>query len=458
MTNLLDFPIEVFQMIVCELVSSAIDESAHSIYSFQIEDVWLLRNVCPTFAAEIERSVFFQQPKAIYLNSHFIQRLVLERLPQYVMQVKRIPGNVNEGFRARLQRMTSYILQELDIKDEKQRADAIEKFYVSLRRIVIESRLTHALWCDCGPSCSYVTESQSNTELSVQDRLYTSLMVGAHDVLAGILQEVSGAQHDRLFSILPFGVARILGDTKSIDVILRHLETRPSLERTTLTSDSGIFPIRKTISTLLARDSGTIAQALLEFHKKKLPSPSGHVYASWIYSAVHERTTNHLHNLRAVLNIHPKGSTQVWGETMITICAGGSSEDVQEALKRVEDVDKGTALDAPIFIAVRSGRVAAVQGCIQAGASVDLAVCSDSPTLHKDTITPLDVAMDRNDGHVADVLIKAGAKIPHISQWPGTRRVYKVLRKAVSERTNVKLPALRDFQHMSLAERRDIQY
>lgn len=445
-------------MIIHELVSSAMGNVNRPSNGFQINWVWMLRDVCPTFAAEIVRSVFSQQPKSVYYNNYFVQRLVLERLPRYIMQVKRIPGNINEGFRARLQRMTSYILHELDIKDEKQRADIIDKFYVSLRKIVNEYRLSHALWCDCGPSCLYVTQTQDSTELSVQDRLFTSLMVGSDDVLAGVLPEVSGAEKDRLFHVLPFDIARILGDMKSIDVIFRHLATRPSLERMALMCENGMFRIQSIISIMLASDSGTIAQTLLDFHRKNLPSPTRHAYNYWIYNAVHERTTKYLHNLRAVLDFYPEGRTRVLCETMLTICAGGSSEDVQEALKRVEDVDKGTALNAPIFIAVRSGRVAAVQGCIQSGANIHLAVRSNIPTLHKDIITSLDVAMNRNDGHIAEILIKAGATIPHISQWPKTRRMYKVLSKTVSECTNVKLPDLKRFQHMSLADRKDIQY
>ncbi|KAI4937361.1 uncharacterized protein J4E92_002091 [Alternaria infectoria] len=458
MTNLLDLPVEIFQMITHELVNSAINNVKGPSQGFQIDGVWRLRDVCRTFSAEIERNVFSLQPKEVYYNKYFVQRLALKRLPRYMMQAKRIPGNINEGFHARLQRMISYILQELDIKDEKQRAGIIEKFYLSLGKIVDAFILSHALWCHRGPSCHCITQNQHSTEISVQDRLHASLMVGAHDVLAVVLTELSGAEDDPLLGVGPFRIARTLGDTKSIDVIVRYLETRSSSEQTALTSEDGMFPIHSTISTTLATDSGTIAQTLLDYHKKNLGSPKRHVYHYWVSRALHADTTRVLHNLRAVLDFHPEGRTRVLRETMLTICAEGSSEDVQEALKRVQDVDKGTALNAPIFIAVRSGRVAAVQGCIQAGANVDLAVRSNIPTLQKDTITPLDVAMNRNDDRVADVLIKAGATIPHISQWPGTGRVYKVLRKAVSERTNVKLPDLRSFQHMSLAERKDIQY
>lgn len=458
MTNLLDLPVEIFQMITHELVKSAINNVKGLSRRFEIDSVWRLRDVCRTFAAEIERNVFSQQPKDIYFNVYSVQRLALKRLPRYMMQVKRIPGNINENFHGRLQRMTNYILQELDIEDEKQRTGIIERFYLSLGKIVDASKLSHALWCDCGPSCHLVTQNQDSTKLSVQDRLQTSLMIGAHDVLAGVLTELSGAEKDPLFGVEPFRIARTLGDTKSIDVIVRYLETHSPSEQTALTSEGGVFPIHSTICVTLATDSGTIAQTLLDYHKKNLRSPTRNAYNYWVLRALHVNTTKFLHNLRAVLDFHPEGRTRVLRETMLTVCAKGSSEDVQEALKRVEDVDQGTALNAPIFIAVRSGRVAAVQACIQAGTNVDLAVRSNIPTLRKDLITPLDLAMNRNDDRVADVLIKAGATIPHISQWPGTMRVYKVLRKAVSERTSIKLPALRDFQHMSLVERKDIQY
>jgi len=458
MANLLDLPVEVFQMITHDLVSSAIGNVTVPYQKSRINDVWKLRAVCRTFAAEIERNVFSQQPKESYYDCYVLRRLVMKRLPQYMMQVKRVSGNINEDFQARLQRMTSYILQKLDIKDEKQRADLMEKFYLCLGRIIDEYRLRHALWCNCGPSCFHVNQNQQNTELCVQDRFCSALMVGAHDVLAGVLAELSSTERDTFFGVLPFYIARTLGDTKSIDIILRYLETRPSLVQVALTNNDGIFCIQTIMYTMLASDSGTTAQTLLDYYKKNLPPPERHIYNGWVRSATNQRSTQNLHNLRAVLDFNPGGRTRILRETILTVCACGSHEDVQEVLKRVEDVDKGTALNAPIFIAVRSGRIAAVQGCIQAGANVDLAVPSNIPTLHKDTITPLDVAMNRNDGYIAEVLIKAGATILHISQWPGTRRVYKVLRKAVSERTKVKLPDLRKLQHMSLAERKDIQY
>jgi len=85
MTNLLDLPVEVFQMITHELVSSAIGNVTVPYQICRIKDVWKLRNVCRTFAAEIERNVFSQQPKEIYLGSCVLRRLVMTCLPQYMM-------------------------------------------------------------------------------------------------------------------------------------------------------------------------------------------------------------------------------------------------------------------------------------------------------------------------------------------------------------------------------------
>lgn len=62
MSNLLDIPAELFQMVIHELVTTSKDPS----YPWRpsphpgIGQLWKLRGVCRSFAAEIEREVFSQ--------------------------------------------------------------------------------------------------------------------------------------------------------------------------------------------------------------------------------------------------------------------------------------------------------------------------------------------------------------------------------------------------------------
>jgi hypothetical protein len=455
MTNLLELPIKIFKMITHELVSSTTGVSSD--YS-RFVLVWKLRVVCRTFAAEIERDVFSQQQREFYRSCYRIECLIIKYLSRYMTQVSRVVGNVNQGFCARLQRMTSYLLEKIDIKDEKQRTDTIDKFYLGLVKLIPHWQLAHVLWSDCSSQCYCVPQDQNNTGLPVLDRLYAALVAGAHKLLADVLPELTGVETDPLFEVPPFQIARELDDSKSIGVIIHHLEQRPSWEQADLTNDGKMFCIQDTINVTLSRDSGTTSQLLLDYHKDNLPPPSREVYNRWVCNSLNICTTKYLHNLNTVLDFNAGGKTRVLRDTMLIVFARGSSEDVQEVLKRFEDVDKGTAWNAPIFMAVRSGRKAAVQGCIQAGANVNLVVRSNIPSLYQTHIIPIVVAMYRNEGSVTDVLIQAGATIPHISQWPSTRRVYKVLHEAASKRTSVDLPDLYAFRHMSQAKLRALHY
>jgi hypothetical protein len=458
MTDLLDLPAEIFQMITHEVVSSSWRDIDHGLY--KVDHVWSLRSVCRTFAVEIERDLLSQQPKELYRSSHSVQRLIWKCLSRYITQASRISGNVNEWFLARLQRMANYILEQLDIKDQKQRAGITEQLFAGLGKMVSQYELAHALWCDSGYTCSRVDVHQKHTEIPVQDQLCAALAVGAHGVLADVLMELSGAEKDPLFDVAPIQLALAMNDAKSLDVILRHLESKPSSLQVALTNYPGMFPIQKSIRTALSSDRGTAAQLLLDYHKRNMPRPTRYIYNRWISSSLHADTTAYLHNLRAVLDFKTGGKTRIFRETLLTACAEGSSEDIQEVLKRIGDVDKGTVLNAPIFIAVRSGRVAAVQACLQAGASVELSVASNIGRLGKTDvmITPLKLAIYRHDTSIIDALIKGGATIPHISQWPTHRRVYHVLHKAASELTDVKLPDLRRFRLMSKADIKALQY
>jgi hypothetical protein len=458
MTNLLDLPVEIFQMITHEVVSSA-SGAVYSSY-YQVRYVWRLRSVCRTFAAEIERDLLSQQPKQFYHNSYLVQCLIWKCLPRYITQASRISGNVNEWFLARLQSMANYILEKLDIEDQKQRAGIREQLFAGLGKMVNQIALANALWCDSSCTCSRVDLQQQHTETPVQDQLCAALAVGAHGILADVLMELSGAEEDPLFDVAPIQLALAMNDVKSLDVILRHLETKPSSQQIALTDDYAMFSIQKSIRAALSSDRGTAAQLLLDYHKKNLPRPTRYKYNRWISSSLHADTTAYLRNLQAVLDFHTGRKTRILRETLLTACAEGSSEDIQEVLKRIGDVDKGSVLNAPIFIAVRSGRVAAVQACLQAGASVELSVASNIGRLGKTDvmITPLNLAIYRHDSSIVDALIKGGATIPHISKWPTHRRVYNVLHKAASELTDVELPDLRRFRLMSKADVKALQY
>ncbi|KAG9191311.1 hypothetical protein G6011_09399 [Alternaria panax] len=456
MANLLDLPAELFQMIIHELVLIAMEPPPDFHYRFKIGPVWKLRGVSRSFAAEIEREFFSQQPREFYSDNPNIKYLVQKYLPRFLMQVSRKPGSVNERFLTRLQDMGRYVVDQLDCEDQEQRAEIIEKTYVGLGTIFGKANITHALWCDHIGNCHCSKFHDTALALSVPypDRLCAALATGAHSVLPKILPKLSVTDKDGLIPTEPLRFALLLDDLTSLDIILRHLETRPSPEQIVLTQNANMFSISERILSTLGSMRSTATKLLLDYYEKNLPCPSKDTYTRWISNAAFHRSIDELQDLRAVLSFNTGRKSLVGRDAIAAVCAHGSSAGIQEVLQHVGDVNKGTVLTAPIFIAVRSGRAAAIQACLTVGANVDLSVRSNIKTIGKTHITPLDVAVHRYDVPIADALIEGDATIPHISHWPTHARMYRLLHAATSRLTDVQLP---DLQHFKLWTKEDLQ-
>jgi hypothetical protein len=401
MANLLDLPAELFQMVIHELVDTA-SEGVPS-YRFGIGRVWVLRGVCRSFAAQIEREIFSQRPKKFYSQYHDVSGLVHKCLPRYMMQASRKLGSVNERFFTRLQRMAEYIVEQVDCETPEQRTDIFERTYSGLNTLL------------------------------------------------------NGIEKDSLITPQLIRWALEMDDLASLDTILRQLETRPLSEQIVLTQPRSMFFVSDCIETTLRWEDLTAAQMLLDYYEKNLPCPPKDTYNQWISNTCAVRFFR-LPNLRAVLGFDTGGKKRIGRDTLVIACTRGNSAAVHEVLQHIGDINKGTVLTAPIFIAVRSGRRSAIEACLHAGADIDLLVASNIRTLDKTHITPLDIAIYRHDVPVASLLIEAGATIPHISQWPTHKRTYRLLRAAASKLTEVELLYLQHIKHISKGEIAALQY
>jgi hypothetical protein len=145
-------------------------------------------------------------------------------------------------------------------------------------------------------------------------------------------------------------------------------------------------------------------------------------------------------------------------DTLAAVYAKGSSAAIQEVLQHVEDINGGTLLTAPIFIAVRSGRPIAIQACLQAGANVNLSMRPNMRAIGRTHITPVETAVHRHDVSIVRTLIENGATIPHISKWPTHARTYRLLYEAASKLTDVVLPDLEHFKRCNKNDLKALKY
>ncbi|KAL1797958.1 hypothetical protein ACET3X_004564 [Alternaria dauci] len=446
MANLLDLPVEVFQMIIHEVGLAPTETSATRLRRPALGQFLKLRGVCRSFAAEIERVVFSQQPREFYSQNHDVQRIIENCFPRYMMQVSRKPGNMNKGIVSRLQRMAHYIEDQFDCEDEEQHSNIMTKTYDGLSKILDMFHVIHALWCDRVNEycyCSGLLDPGFSIQgLPYQDRLCAAIAAGNHRLLSSILPRLTVADKDLLINTRPILFALKVRDLTSLDIILRHLETQSSSNRNSLIQPSNMFSLSDGISEALKSKNVPATCILLDYYKKTLTYPSRDIYNKWLFKASEDCSDDQLPSLRAVLSFKHGSKNVITRDIIAAVCARGNSVAIQEVLQQLGDVDKGTALTAPIFIAVRSGRETAIEACLQAGANVNLSVPSNIKAINNTHITPLDTAINRNDVDAADVLIKGGATIPHISQWPTHAPMYHLLHGAASTLTHVPLPHL----------------
>ncbi|CAN9286460.1 unnamed protein product [Alternaria alternata] len=346
MSNLLDLPAELFQMVIHELVITSKDPS----YPFcpsphpGIGQLWKLRGVCRSFAAEIEREVFSQQPREFYSHRN-IQRLIKTHFSRFVLQVSRKPGSVNEKMFTRLQRMVQYIVEQVEYENKEQHNEVIDKTYSGLSKI--------------------------------------------------------------------------------------------------LPMDDKYLPA---------------AQLLLDYYEKNLPCPSNKTYSGWVGEASANCSLDQLEALKAVLRFNTGSKNMIGPDTLGAVYAKGNSTAIEGVLQHVEDINRGTTLTAPIFIAVRSGRPIAIRACLQAGANVNLSMRPNMRAIGRTHITPLETAVHRYDVSIVRTLIGSGATIPHISRWPTHERTYRLLHEAASKLTDIVLPDLAHFKRCNKNDLKVLKY
>lgn len=131
----------------------------------------------------------------------------------------------------------------------------------------------------------------------------------------------------------------------------------------------------------------------------------------------------------------------------------GSETIINAALAQVNiaDMNDGTAVTKPLFMAVRSNKVTAVRLMVEAGCDVNLSVPSNIPSIKKLNISPLDVALHHKCLPVAKYLLNQGAQVPHVSEWPTNRATFDLLRDWEKEHNGSVIPTWSEARKLRLS-------
>jgi hypothetical protein len=103
-----------------------------------------------------------------------------------------------------------------------------------------------------------------------------------------------------------------------------------------------------------------------------------------------------------------------------------------------------------LFLAIRSGRDTSVDAVIDAGANIEQVAYSKRL---KTWLTPLKYAIRIKRIWSVHSLLKQGAIVPPIPQWPAYYTIYSALRDAKKEQDGVLAPEYNHFEAMNDEER-----
>jgi ankyrin repeat protein len=177
---------------------------------------------------------------------------------------------------------------------------------------------------------------------------------------------------------------------------------------------------------------------LLDFHSNHLPRPDRSNFTNWLSYAIHYR---HEDMVQLLVDFAPGGKPMLLRNNLVQAFRGnGRMIKATLAKLNITDMNAGNIATIPLFMAVRSGKVAAVQIMLKQGSDPNVTAVSNMTSLSKLRVTPLDVALYHKFISVARCLLQNGADVPHISEWPTHRACYECLRDWEMEKTGAQIP------------------
>jgi hypothetical protein len=216
-------------------------------------------------------------------------------------------------------------------------------------------------------------------------------------------------------------------------------------------AQGSIFSINAAVKEAILSRYREGLQDLLKFHQAHLPRPTKLQFEDWMNLAAYNnaRFSNPQTEdyVSPVLNLKPNGYTA--RQLLILICHYPSASAIQAVLASFDnDIDDGSILTLPIFIAVRSKNPRAINAVLDAGANVDITALSNVPSLGTAHVTPLEIAIHKHGIAVINVLLNRGAPVPTLPKWPTHARTYNCLRNYVMNgiKTKKTVPTLKQFK------------
>ena len=438
--GLLDMPPEIFQHIVHDLVSAAGPGEA-----------WKYRTLCRIFAAEIAHDVFAKSDKDDFKTTK--DRRLLERgLDIFLLNRLDLPRDVDPAVLAKLTGMLDYLVQEVGLQGKDARSSCAEDLCHGLVTVVEPSRIIDAM-SGRGP----VYEAWQTSTLNVHDQLLAAIACEEYAVVKKVLPQSSATDiptaASRLCTPLALAVGgrafkdtdRIPVDQELLSLVLEFFtslklgtQAEQALFRDIVTGERPRHDISNAVLDVVKYGDRDMLTVLLNFYTHHQLRPTRSMFNKWFLAA----TCCHNEEMAQLLiDFAPKGKSLINYRNLLEACQGNATI-IKATLSQLNlaDIDAGKIYTIPLFVAVRSGNLAAVEIMLDAGADINISVAGNIPSLNKHFLSPLDVALYHKNNAIVQCLLENEADVPHISEWPTHRESYENLRKWEMEEFGSQIP------------------
>ena len=356
--------------------------------------------------------------------------------------------------------MVDWAIAELGAQTQEQREDIAEKVCSGLMQSVGGTNLVNTLICSCY-RCRSVLPGWSQRALDADDKATAALALGSYDILQKLFPDLDthDARGTSWCRFRPLDIAFERKDKVLVGEFLRYLkQLAPAGDELEKTLATKRHDLSGAVIDAIAFEYREGLQDILNFHEAYLPQPHKNKFEHWIRRSVVGASGcppgPKDDYLTPLLDFAPKGN-MVSRQTLISMCDIGSVHNIGNVLAHLgKDVDAGTIITLPIFIAVRSESALAVPAVLKAGANANITAKSNIPSLKKDLVSPLDVAVHKHNVSDVGMLLTFGATpLPDFADWPTHAGTYNFLRDHVMWETKKQVPTLKQFKWMDRAER-----
>lgn len=468
------------------------------ISSIGVLAAWKLRTVSRMFAAEIEYDILGKRTRDHFEGLYPRRRLkscrdgftksrpvchleydgapemqLLRRhVDRYLAYRLQSPLDANPIALEKFRNMIAYIAGEDGMRDLAAHKNLTAKVCAGLVKIYSADLILHLLWCsNDGPYKKPDFKAWLTQDLVVHDKLSVALAAGEYETVSGLFAKDMSLKTYSPVMFRPITIALVTRDGQLLRRFLCYMLSEKVLNPEYFLSlnDADLDPwddlgldVSAGISDAILTNNLEEFQTLLAFHQKHIPAITRALWNEWIETAIiqdrFDGTTVLI--IKTLLNYKPSDGTtlRLSRQTLVLVLKRANRLVMDEVLAFLgPDIDAGSIIALPIFIAVRAGSSNAINVVLDAGANVDITAPSNMPTL-RGSVTPLEVAIHRNDPEVIEILTNRGASIPHSSRWPTKKHTYNLLCSIVMKKSKARLPTLQKFLSMDEKTRKDLKH